>query len=251
MDKRTNMMEIDDQQIGRLLTRRQVIHLFGAGVIASTGATHPAERRLNLPAYIVRPEQTEGAFFKDFELYRNDLRVDSITKSVLSGISIQLIFHVLRVVQDQCTPLSGVKVDLWQCDLNGHYSGFRNRGDDLCKENFLRGYPLTYSEGVAQFTTIFPGWYSGRTAHIHLKLSMEVHHGKGYEFSTQLYFDDALTDHFYSSPPYDWLPERQVRNSNDRILRRRGGQQLMLDVSPAETGSSATFPIGLHLPDGN
>ncbi len=243
-------MEIDDQQIGRLLTRRQVIHLFGAGVIASTGATHPV-RCPNLPACIVRPEQTEGPFFKDFELHRSDLRVDLSTKSVLPGISIQLIFHVLRVDQDQCTPLSDVKVDLWQCDLNGYYSAFCNRGKNLRKENFLRGYQLTDSEGFAQFTTIFPGWYSGRTVHIHLKLSMEVHHGKAYEFSTQLYFDDALTDHIYSNPPYDRLPERQVRNWNDQIFRRNGGQQLMLDVSPTEAGYTATFPVGLHLPSGN
>jgi len=160
-------------------------------------------------------------------------------------------FHVMRVDRDQCVALSGAKVDFWQCDLNGSYSGFENQGEDLLEQNFPRGYPLTASIGYDQFITIFPEWYHGRIIHLHVKISTETLRGKRYEFSTQLYSDDDLLDHIYSMPSYHRLPKRCIRNLSDWVFCRSGGEQLVLDVSPTDSRYMAMFLIGLHFSEGN
>ena len=247
-------MDTDDNLIGRIFTRREVMQIFGATLMA--GAGHSAASRTAsssaapLPSCIVHPEQTEGPFFKDVELDRSDIRIDPSTREVSAGLPLEITFQILRVSRGGCTPLPSAKVDLWQCDAAGRYSGFRDRGSDLREEKFLRGYQLTDQDGVAKFTTVYPGWYRGRTVHIHLKVRTETEEGKGYEFSTQLYFDDDLTDQVYARSPYRQRGKRTTRNSNDGIYRRTG-RQLMLDLKPGDAGYQAVFPIGLDLPGTN
>ena len=68
-------------------------------------------------------------------------------------------------------------------------------------KKFLRGHQMTDAAGVARFTTIYPGWYPGRTVHIHFKIRTEPAAARGYEFASQLYFDDALTDRVHARDP--------------------------------------------------
>ena len=146
--------------------------------------------------------------------------------------------------------MPGARVDIWQCDADGRYSAFRDRSADrdLSSQKFLRGYQLTDEHGVARFTTIYPGWYRGRAVHIHFKIRTEVAQGSAYEFTSQLYFDDPLTDQVHAQPPYAARGVRRTRNSNDGIFRRTG-DQLMLAISPGSEGYQATFGIGLDLSD--
>ncbi|MCY4204874.1 MAG: intradiol ring-cleavage dioxygenase [Bacteroidetes bacterium] len=244
------MTKSDDIPVGRILSRREIMQIFGTTFLVGSsgfvfGKPAPSIER-SVPPCIVRPEQTEGPFFKDIELERSDLRVDPSTGIVFPGLPLHLTFQILRVGSEECVPLPGARVDLWQCDIAGRYSAFRDRGSDLREEKFLRGYQLADEGGMVQFMTIYPGWYRGRTVHIHIKIRTKTEQGKQFEFSSQLYFDDDLTDQVHSNPPYNVRGMRTTRNSNDGIFRRTG-KRLVLDLSPGDKGYQATFPVGLDL----
>ncbi len=203
---------------------------------------------MSVPNCIVRPEQTEGPFFTDVELERSDIRKDPSTNFISSGLPLDVTFQILQVDRGECRPLPSAQVDLWQCDATGRYSGFQDRGLDLRARKFLRGYQLTDQDGMARFLTIYPGWYRGRAVHLHFKIRTGVGQGRRYEFTSQLYFNDELTDQVHAEPPYDAGGKRTTRNSNDRIFRRSRGR-LMLELTPKGKGYRALFPIGLDLSD--
>ena len=77
---------------------------------------------------------------------------------------------------------------------------------------------MTDANGLAEFQTIYPGWYRGRAVHIHMK----VHVGGSVVHTGQLFFDDDLTDQVYRSAPYSSRVARDVRNTADDIYRSAG-----------------------------
>ena len=145
-----------------------------------------------------------------------------------------------------CEPVSGAHVDVWHCDAAGLYSDVHDPHFDTIGRRFLRGYQLTDVSGVARFQTIYPGWYPGRTVHIHFKVRTDPASHRGFEFTSQLYFDDALTDQVHALAPYSGKGQRGGRNRDDRIFVK-GGDQLMLAPTAHEGGYTATFAIGLQL----
>jgi protocatechuate 3,4-dioxygenase beta subunit len=98
-----------------------------------------------------------------------------------------------------------------------------------------------------RFLTVYPGWYPGRTVHLHFKIRTDPSAQRGYEFTSQLYFDDALTDRVHAVEPYASKGKRNARNRDDGIFRR-GGDQLMLDVTESRGTYSSSFAIGLQIP---
>jgi len=147
----------------------------------------------------------------------------------------------------QCQPLSGAQVDIWHCDALGVYSDVKDPSFSTIGSKFLRGYQMTDAQGEARFSTIYPGWYEGRTVHIHLKVRAPVEGGRAYEFTSQMYFDDAVSDRIHAGPPYRTKGIRTARNRDDRIFRR-GGDQLMLAPTENADGYAAVFPVGLKFP---
>jgi protocatechuate 3,4-dioxygenase beta subunit len=109
----------------------------------------------------------------------------------------------------------------------------------------LRGYQVTDADGGCEFLTIYPGWYQGRTVHIHFKIRTELNASPSFEFTSQLFFDDSFTDQVYLKQPYLAKGIRSTRNNNDGIYQQ-GGSQLMLAVQPSGDGYAATFDIGLQ-----
>ena len=105
---------------------------------------------------------------------------------------------------------------------------------------------MTDSSGVARFTTIYPGWYQGRAVHIHFKIRSHTGSGAAYEFTSQLFFDDSITDQVYAQAPYSAKGQRTLRNSGDSIYNQ-GGSQLLLAPAKTAEGYSATFDIGLQM----
>ncbi|TVQ07202.1 MAG: twin-arginine translocation pathway signal protein [Leptolyngbya sp. DLM2.Bin27] len=197
------------------------------------------------PACTVRPQQTAGPFFIDAGLDRSDIRSDSVTGSVKPGVPLTLQFQVSQLGANACVPLAGAIVDVWQCDATGVYSGVVDRRANSVGQTFLRGAQVTNADGMVEFATIYPGWYPGRTVHIHFKIRGNVAPNQGYEFTSQLYFDDAVSDRIYAQAPYSGQPT--TRNANDGIFRSGGGDQLMLPVTQAGEGYTGRFEIGLEL----
>ena len=164
---------------------------------------------------LVATEVTEGPYYVDPGLVRAD-----ITEG-LPGVPLEL---ALQVVDDACEPVAGARVDLWQCDARGNYSGIANQGSDAtldtADETFLRGTQLTGDGGVATFRTIWPGWYRGRTAHLHYKVFLD----EQTVLTSQVFLPDALSEYLYRNvTPYtDRAGERGTFNRNDWIAREAG-----------------------------
>jgi protocatechuate 3,4-dioxygenase beta subunit len=253
----------DDQPIGRVLSRREVVALMGqvtggVGVVLLGGCaldraatTHPAgtgtaTSAASLPGCVVRPEQTEGPYFVDERLNRSDIRADPSDGLVKPGIPLRLAFRVSQIT-NSCAPLPGATVDIWHCDALGVYSDVSDPNFNTKGKEFLRGYQVTDAGGTAQFTTIYPGWYQGRAVHIHFKIRMGASAaGSAHVFTSQLYFDDALTDRVHAVAPYASKGSRTTRNAADGIFQS-GGSQLLLNLTGDNTqGYAATFAIGLQ-----
>ena len=241
-----------------LLSRRETLRLIGAAgataVVAWSG--EPAMRflapnglgsvvRAQSLSCVVRPQLTEGPYFVDERLNRSDIRTDPTTNVARPGLSLVLKFNVSRISSGACFPLAGAYVDIWHCDAAGSYSDVRDAGFDTRGQQYLRGYQVTDTSGLAQFQTIYPGWYSGRAVHIHFKIRLFTGSQTAYEFTSQLFFDDTLTDQVYTQSPYNAKGIRNTRNNQDGIYNG-GGSQLILNLTQDPQGYTAAFDIGLQ-----
>jgi protocatechuate 3,4-dioxygenase beta subunit len=244
-------MENDDNQVGQILSRRDALRILGIGSAALLAACVPSLTHTEqpsgtspttaLPSCVVRPDMTEGPYFVDEMLNRSDIRSDPTDGTVKDGLPLILKINVSQVGNDACTPLSDAQVDVWHCDALGVYSDAQDPSFNTKGKKFLRGYQLTNPNGLAQFTTIYPGWYQGRTVHIHFKIRI-----KGYEFTSQLFFDDSLSDQVFAQMPYSQKGQRTTKNQNDGIYQN-GGRQLLLNVTQGKDSYTAVFDIGLQM----
>jgi protocatechuate 3,4-dioxygenase beta subunit len=182
----------------------------------------------------------------DEKLHRSDIRSDPTTGAVKEGVPLQLAIKVSRIDGSGCSPLAGAVVDLWHCDANGVYSDVRDPGFQTLGQKFLRSYQVTDDAGMARFTTIYPGWYAGRTVHIHFKIRIKRTVLWHYDFTSQMYFDDAFTDRVFAREPYAGRGPRTVRNRQDGIFLD-GGSHLMLAPVEQGPGYAAAFDIGLRV----
>jgi protocatechuate 3,4-dioxygenase beta subunit len=192
----------------------------------------------------VSPELTEGPYFVDERLNRSDIRTDPSDGSVRDGVLLQLTLRAFAITGNSCAPLEGAVVDIWHCDALGLYSDVAAEG--TAGRKFLRGYQVTNANGTVQFTTIYPGWYRGRAVHIHFKVRTDLTANPSYEFTSQFFFDDTLTDQVHTRPPYAGKGQRDTRNNRDGIYRN-GGDQLLLTLIELGDGYMAAFDIGLSM----
>jgi protocatechuate 3,4-dioxygenase beta subunit len=198
---------------------------------------------------IVRPQQIEGPYFVDELLNRVDIRSDPATGLVKEGVPLRLAIHVHQLRGNTCAPLPGALVDLWQCDALGAYAGFVDSAGrfDTRGQKFLRGYQLSDEAGAVQFLTIYPGWYAGRTVHLHFKVRTSPPTAGGFQFVSQLYFDQAVTNSVLLEPPYSMQGPSTVPNASDGIFRS-GGENLMVSISRTNQGLLGRFDLALQLP---
>ena len=133
----------------------------------------------------------------------------------------------------------GAVVDVWHCDAEGTYSDIARSGTS--GEDFLRGYQVTDANGNATFTTIYPGWYQGRTVHIHFKIRTDPAASSGLEFTSQLFFDEGVTAEVFTQTPYSGRGTQDTTNSNDGIF----SSELLLVPARSGSGYAANFAIGV------
>jgi hypothetical protein len=176
---------------------------------------------------VLAPEQTEGPYQLENHLVRSDIREGK------PGVPLTLRLGVVDV--STCRALRGALVDVWHCDAAGVYSGVQ--GDD---GTFLRGIQRTGAKGIAVFRSIYPGWYPGRTVHVHVQVSL----GGDVVHTGQLYFPDALTDRVFRRSPYDRRPGRSPRNPGDSIYRN-GGKRSTLALAPSGPGYVGSITMGV------
>src|SRR3954465_2162542 len=192
----------------------------GAGPLAvSSGAV----------ACVLTPELTEGPYYVSGEKLRRNVTEGK------KGMPLLLKLSVLNVTN--CKPIPNATVEIWHCDARGVYSGAvaNNPGT-----NFLRGAQKTNASGVATFQTIYPGWYTGRAVHIHVK----VHVGGSVVHTGQLFFNDSLTDRVYKASPYNKRGARNTRNAQDSIYRN-GGKKSLLSVHKHGSGYVGAIAMGV------
>lgn len=203
------------------LTRRQTLAALGAA---------PAGMLIHQPSALARlpsgwlgrrlsarapgrstPQAAEGPFYVENRLERRSLAEGR------PGLPLELF---LRLVDANHIPLAGKRVDVWHADATGCYSGFQGQGDErtlsTVGQTFLRGTQLTDSGGAVRFLTIYPGWYAGRTAHVHVKIFVD----DGDVFDGQIYFPDDLNRFVFTTvPPYCTRSRRRdTFNRNDPVL---------------------------------
>ena len=244
---RTGQHETDEarREVVRLLGSFAAAGMLGCGGNGARAASEssPTEASPSLGAScVVRPQQTEGPYFVDEKLNRSDLTTDPATGAVRPGVPLSIAFRVSRTSAGLCGPLGGALVDVWQCDALGAYSDIGGAAGS----RFLRGYQVTDASGNARFSTIYPGWYAGRAVHVHFKIRSEAGAVSRFEFTSQLYFDESVTDAVHAQPPYSGRGRRDTLNQRDGIFAG-GGPQLLLAVAREGSGYAGTFDIALQV----
>jgi protocatechuate 3,4-dioxygenase beta subunit len=214
----------------RPLTRKAWL---GSAAVAALGLAGIDARGSDAAAVscILTPEQTEGPYYIAGEKLRRNITDGH------AGAPMQLRTFVVDATT--CRPIGNAAVDVWHADAAGVYSGF---GTGTSSRTFMRGVQRTNAKGLAEFRTVYPGWYQGRTVHIHVK----VHVGGTVVHTGQLYFSDTLTDGVYRRAPYSSRPNRTTRNADDMIFRS-GGSRSMLKVRRRSSGLYvATITMGIR-----
>jgi protocatechuate 3,4-dioxygenase beta subunit len=204
------------------LTRRQALTALtasGAAAIPFGAQAQPAAASRLLPGAnvcVLTPEAEEGPFYFDPKLERVDITEGK------QGVPLGLVLQVVEAAD--CVPVKGARVDVWHADALGYYSGYRGQSDahnvSTKGDTFLRGTQFCDDAGLVKFATIYPGWYQGRTTHIHCKVYLA---GKAV-LTTQLYFPDALSEYLYKNvKPYNArVHERDTVNATDHVVENSG-----------------------------
>jgi protocatechuate 3,4-dioxygenase beta subunit len=264
------------------ITRRQAVRaagVAGAAFIITPpvlgGVLSPAIAHAATTAAKLTPELTEGPYWVNTMLRRSDIRANT-THATTSpgarqqGVPLNLTINV-RDASNHQKPLNGAAVDIWHANAHGLYSdeasqqsgggttGGDSSGGDSSGENFLRGYQITGKDagihpspvaGEVSFRTIWPGWYTSRAIHIHVrvrKLSTTGATIAGY--TTQIFFSDADNNRVLTqAAPYNSRsPQKDpTTNENDTVLQSSDDATNIVPVKGnIKKGFTATFNIML------
>ncbi len=201
----------------------------------------------------ITPTTTEGPYWVDEKLFRADIRQEPTTGVAREGIPLTMIINVQNLSSSGCTPLAGAYVDIWQCDAKGIYSDVSqayNPGGGTGTVNtngqkFLRGYQISNENGQVRFTTIYPGWYTGRTIHIHIRVRTYNGNTVLSNFVSQIFFDQAITTSVMTDSRYSRSSAITTVNSNDNIYNIANNTRMLASTTGNNSdGYTATITMG-------
>jgi protocatechuate 3,4-dioxygenase beta subunit len=182
------------------------------------------------------PETTEGPYWVDERLRRSDVTEGE------AGVALTLALGVYEADAD-CSPYPGAVVDIWQANAVGLYSAepLQPRAD-TGGQTFLRGCQISGDDGKVEFRTIYPGWYEGRTPHIHVRLRTFAEDETAFTFTTQIFFAEEINAAVLSTSPYNQRPDRDTTNATDSIFLP---ELIAKTDGDPEQGLSAAFGMRL------
>lgn len=184
----------------------------------------------------VATELTEGPYYFDVDAIRSDIREDRQGTLLRLGIRVR--------DAGTCKPIENAVVDIWHCDALGIYSGFESASNGAGggssrsdEETYLRGAQATNADGIVEFKTVYPGWYRGRTTHIHAK----VHLDKRTLLTSQLFTNREFDEQVYAAKPYSTDPGRDAFNDSDSFYAE--GSELTLSQDGDGVLGLMTFDV--------
>jgi protocatechuate 3,4-dioxygenase beta subunit len=241
-------MASEHPQPDRRLTRRQTLGIAGAAgsavvlggtagkAISALSESDEVTAATAAKACKLTPEVTEGPFYVALERIRRDITEGR------PGVPLTLKIRVIDV--RRCVPIHSAAVDVWHCDAGGLYSDESSNGTS--GQTYLRGVQLTNKKGFATFRTVYPGHYTGRATHIHLKVHIGSRarggtlRGGHVSHTGQIFFAESANSSVYALSPYSADTAQRTLNSADSIYSQAGGASAEVGLS----GSAASGFVG-------
>lgn len=181
------------------------------------------------------PSETAGPFPWDLTenatFFRQDIR------ETQQGVQLNLRLKI--VGKENCLPMQNVRVNIWHCTKDGLYSAYSsNNNQGQAGLTYLRGWQITDSNGEVEFTTIVPGWYTGRICHIHF----QVYVSSVYAAISQLTFDIPTKNAIYAANPTLYTKGADpLTYSTDNIFSDGYTYQIATLTPNATTGGYDSF----------
>jgi protocatechuate 3,4-dioxygenase beta subunit len=229
------------------MNRRDLLKRVGAiglGSMLPLGKALSAEAKAEIlrSACFLTPQETEGPYYFNANLLRQDIRQDTTTGVIKTGLQLNMAF---TVIDFNCNPIPNVLVDIWHADKDGIYSGYANQpgGISTVGQTFLRGIQMTNVNGQCSFVSIYPGWYPGRVTHVHFKVRLT----STTYVTSQFAFPDAINTAVYNTPLYVAHGQNSITNATDSIFQNANPENQVMAVTPNATtgGYDGTFTIGI------
>ncbi|WP_157968609.1 intradiol ring-cleavage dioxygenase [Streptomyces geranii] len=207
---------------------------------------------------VLNSSVTEGPYYLEDQLFRKDITEGK------KGVPLTVRLTV-RDQTERCGPVVGAAVEIWHCDAWGYYSGYTTtspggtsvpaESEDTSGANdktFLRGFQATNADGVAEFTTIYPGWYTPRTTHIHVRVHTggkradDTYEGGKVDWTGQLFFDDKYGDAVYRIAPYSQHVGSFTKLADDMVYGGGGAKDGLLTLTgDTVKGFTGTLTVGI------
>lgn len=247
------------------LDRRRALGLVGAlgmlggGLLSGCGATTATDEETDTDSdtdgsddsgsdttiageCVLIPEETEGPYPLLAVLSNSAMVREDITEGK-TGVPLTLKLKIVDI-SNNCEPMTNASVYVWHCDKDGLYSGYSQPAGNTIGETFCRGIQDVDSDGIVTFSTIYPGWYSGRITHIHFQVFL--YSDSVATATSQLAFPQAITTAVYNSALYTKGQNTSVSSfSADGIFRDGTTYQMATVTGDVDSGYTATLQVGI------
>jgi len=220
--------------------------VMGLGSILPASKALSAEEKAKIrqaaSTCFLTPQETDGPYYFDANLVRQDIRQDTTTQIIKTGLPLNML---ITVINFDCVPIPNVLVDIWHGDKDGVYSGYAGQpgGVSTVGQTFLRGIQMTDANGQCSFTSVYPGWYQGRVTHVHFKVRLT----STTYVTSQFAFPDSINTAVYTTPLYAAKGQNSLTNASDNIFGTANPENQVMAVTPNITtgGYNGTFTIGI------